>query len=105
MGRTYLPQYCVDFFKNARTILKANLKQTKNSKRKTKTDATPGCQLSLGLRVLGCWPDDKVSGEWFEGKVKGIDYEEQTVHIRYEDGDIDDAVPWSKCHILGDSKD
>ena len=73
----------------------------KSTKKPSKTETE--CQLSLGLRVLGYWPDDKgVCGEWFEGKVIGIDYEEQTVHIEYDDGDIDDAVPWSKCRILGD---
>ena len=39
---------------------------------------------------------------WFDGVIVSLDYDNRTAHIQFEDGDVDDAVPWTQCSMLDD---
>ena len=79
------------------------------TKRRTKKRTNVDCDLSVGMRVHGFWPDKDDDpdggGQWYEGIVEGVDYVERTVNILYEDGDRDDSVPWAYTRILDDIPD
>ena len=70
-----------------------------NERRKAKASTS----LKVGMKVSARWNGKgPEKGNWFDGVIVSLDYDNRTAHIQFEDGDVDDAVPWTQCSMLDD---
>ena len=70
-----------------------------NERRKAKASTS----LKVGMKVSAPWNGKgPEKGNWFDGVIVSLDYDNRTAHIHFEDGDVDDAVPWTQCSMLDD---
>ena len=60
------------------------------------SDNGSGSEYHVGDKVRAKWREaGPHQGEWYDATVTSISVINRTAHVLFEDGDEDDALPWS----------